>query len=61
MKTNLKTRKTFRKCGELNIIIREVYCEQTNEWFNVIECFIDITRDIGTTLTYPNGVEVVVA
>lgn len=58
--SKLQTRKIFGKLGELNIVNREVFCEQTNEWFNEVECFIDITRDVGTTLTFPNGVEVVV-
>jgi hypothetical protein len=58
--SKLQTRKIFGKIGELNLVNREVYCEQTNEWFNEVECFIDITRDLGTTLTFPNGVEVVV-
>lgn len=58
--SKLKTRNIFGKLGELNVVNREVYCEQTDEWFNEVECFIDITRDVGTTLTFPNGVEVVV-
>lgn len=58
--SNLKTRKIMGKVGEYNIVNCEVYCEQTDEWFNEVECFIDITRDIGTVLTFPNGVEVVV-
>ena len=58
--SKLQTRKIFGKLGEPNIVNREVYCEQTNEWFNEVECFIDITRDVGTILTFPNGVEVVV-
>ena len=58
--SKLQTRKSFGEIGELNIINREVFCEDTNEWFNEVECFIDITRDVGTVLTFPNGVEVVV-
>lgn len=54
-----QTRKVFDKIGDLNIVNREVYCEQTGEWFNEVECFIDITRDVGTVLTFPNGVELV--
>ena len=56
----LQTRKIFSKLGELNLVNREVYCEQTDEWFNEVECFIDITRDVGTVPTFPNGLEVTV-
>jgi hypothetical protein len=58
--SKLQTRKIFGKIGDLNIINREVFCEETDEWFNEVECTIDITRDVGTVLTFPNGVEVVV-
>lgn len=58
--SKLQTRKIFGKIGDLNIVNREVFCEETGEWFNEVECFISITRDVGTTLTFPNGVEVVI-
>jgi len=55
--SELKTRKIFKTIGELNIVNRDVFCEATQEWFNEVECFIDITRDDGTYLIFPNKVE----
>jgi hypothetical protein len=54
--SKLKTRKIFAKLSSPHLVNCEVYCEQTDEWFNEVECFIDITRDVGTVLTFPNGV-----
>jgi hypothetical protein len=54
----LKTSSIFGKLGELNIVNREIYCEQTDEWFNEVECLIEIIRDVGNFLTFPDGIKV---